>query len=120
MGNCFSESKMDEPTPAAEGEATEQHHEEEGEKEEETPVESGVFDDKKILCETPVKKTSGLLGRKNAEFLDKDQPEPNMHGKGPYEKFELSLPFARTLIKVFTWKVLKSEKECGGDGFVTI
>lgn len=38
-----------------------------------------------------------------------------------YQRFELSLPFARILIKSFLEKVNEAEKQCGEDGgFVTI
>ena len=38
----------------------------------------------------------------------------------PYEKFEYSLPFSRTLIKQFEQNVRSAELECGSKGFVTI
>ncbi len=38
----------------------------------------------------------------------------------PYEKFEYSLPFSRTLIKQFEQNVRSADLECGGNGYVTI
>ncbi len=37
-----------------------------------------------------------------------------------YDKFEESLPFNRTYVSQFEAYVVATEKECGGEGFVTI
>jgi hypothetical protein len=37
-----------------------------------------------------------------------------------YDKFEESLPFGRTYVLQFESYINATEKECGGDGFVTI
>jgi hypothetical protein len=47
-------------------------------------------------------------------------PAISLDGKDAYEKFELSLPFCRTAIKAFAANIEIAEKECGGEGFVTI
>jgi hypothetical protein len=84
MGNCFSESKMDEATPAEEEEAEEA----------------------KAASEVPTTKSGGLFSNVNKELIDKDLAAPSMLNKGPFEKFELSLPFNRMLIRVYVYKIL--------------
>lgn len=52
--------------------------------------------------------------------IDTDLKEPSMSGKDPLERFELSLPFCRSLINTFADHARKAEKAAGGQGFVTI
>ena len=50
----------------------------------------------------------------------KDLPAPSLMGvTDVYQRFELSLPFSRILIKSFLEKVDEAEKQCG-EGYVTI
>lgn len=44
----------------------------------------------------------------------------SLDGKDAYEKFELSLPFCRTNIKVFESNVNAAHDACGNQDFVTI
>lgn len=50
----------------------------------------------------------------------KDLAAISLSGKDPYEKFELSLPFCRTLIKTYCAKVYEADRICGEKGFVTL
>lgn len=49
-----------------------------------------------------------------AILKNEDLPAANVEGvNDTYLRFELSLPFSRTLINVFVEKVGKAEKACG-------
>ena len=50
----------------------------------------------------------------------KDLPSVSLENKDVYEKFELSLPFCRTLVKTFETNVQLAEQNCGSEGYVTI
>ena len=51
----------------------------------------------------------------------KDLPAIDLSGiKDPYEKFEASLPFNRTLVTQLIAKVEEAEKELGDNGYVTL
>ena len=52
--------------------------------------------------------------------MQRDLPSESLKGKDVYEKFEISLPFSRTNVKTFADTVAIVEKECGGEGFVTL
>ena len=86
MGNCFTESKMDQAPPTEEQDAAEA--------------------EAKAASEVPVTNSGGMFSKVNKELIDKDLAAPDMAGKGPFEKFELSLPFNRMLIKVYVYKIL--------------
>ena len=49
-----------------------------------------------------------------------DLPSVDMKGKDVYERFELSLPFNKILIKDFQSKVYAAQKDCGNKDFVTV
>ena len=64
--------------------------------------------------------TSGTQDFSRFEGLDQDLPEPNLQGiKDQYKRFELQLPFARTLLSRFLEKLDAAEKANGEQGFVT-
>ena len=51
----------------------------------------------------------------------KDLPAVDVSGiRDPYEKFERSLPFSRTLLPLFIKQVEEAEKACGDEGYVTL
>ena len=55
------------------------------------------------------------------EGKEQDLPAMSLIGiTDTYQRFELSLPFSRTLIKRFLGKLSDAEKNCGDEGFVTI
>ena len=56
----------------------------------------------------------------SAVAIQKDLPTISLDGKDAYEKFELSLPFYRTNIKVFEANIEKEHEACGSHDFVTI
>ena len=50
----------------------------------------------------------------------KDLNTFKVKSQDPYEKFEYSLPFSRTLIKQFEQNVRSADIDCGSNGYVTI
>lgn len=51
---------------------------------------------------------------KAAAVVQKDLPSVSLEGKDAYEKFELSLPFNRTMIKTYAANLASAEEACGG------
>ena len=50
-----------------------------------------------------------------------DLPEVDFAGiMDPFEKFEMSLPFKRTLLSVMQVKIAEAHDACGEQGFVTL
>ena len=53
--------------------------------------------------------------------VEMDLPAPNLDKiKDKYQRFELSLPFARSNITHFTRHINAAEKHCGGHGFCSV
>ena len=70
-----------------------------------------------ICCETDNTDPNAGMSKK---MLETDMGEPNLLGKDEIEKIELSLPFARTDIRVFEVKVRAAMEAGEKEGFVSL